>query len=139
LPVTVEKTRRAIVEAASSRDYGALEELIPAQGFTYTYGGGEVGGPVGYWRELEDHGEPPLETLGALLLLPYTKAEHAYVWPWAYDRDPAMLTGREQDRLVDAGAASADELKQMADLGHYLGWRVGIRLDGTWVFFVAGD
>jgi hypothetical protein len=23
--------------------------------------------------------------------------------------------------------------------GSYLGWRVGIRKDGTWLFFVAGD
>jgi hypothetical protein len=45
----------------------------------------------------------------------------------------------EQERLVDAGAASADEFEQMAEFGHYLGWRVGIRSDGTWAFFVAGD
>jgi hypothetical protein len=38
-----------------------------------------------------------------------------------------------------AGAATLDQLNQMAEFGHYLGWRVGIRSDGTWIFFVAGD
>jgi len=26
-----------------------------------------------------------------------------------------------------------------APAGDYLGWRVGIRKDGKWLFFVAGD
>jgi hypothetical protein len=137
LPQAVDDTRRALIRAAESRDYGALRKLIPKAGFTYTYGAGRD--PVTYWRELEDNGERPLETLAALLQLPHTKAQDIYVWPWAYDLDPAELTRREREILAAAGAATVDQLNQMAEFGHYLGWRVGIRSDGTWIFFVAGD
>jgi hypothetical protein len=137
LPPAVDDTRRALIRAAESRDYGALQKLIPKTGFTYTYGAG--GDPVAHWRELEDNGERPLETLAALLQLPYTEAQDIYVWPWAYDLDPAELTRREREMLAAAGAATLDQLNQMAEFGHYLGWRVGIRPDGTWIFYVAGD
>jgi hypothetical protein len=137
LPPAVDDSRRALIRAAESRDYGALRKLIPKTGFTYSYGAG--GDPVAYWRELEDNGERPLETLAALLQLPYTEAQDIYVWPWAYDLDPAELTRREREMLAAAGAATLDQLNQMAEFGHYLGWRVGIRADGTWIFFVAGD
>lgn len=138
LPAAADDTRRALIRAAESRDYGALRKLIPKAGFTYTYGAAG-GDPVAYWRELEDNGGRPFETLAALLQLPYTKAQDIYVWPWAYDLDPAELTRRERETLAAAGAATLDQLDQMAEFGHYLGWRVGIRSDGTWIFFVAGD
>jgi hypothetical protein len=137
LPPAVADTRRALIRTAESRDYGALRKLIPKTGFTYTYGAG--GDPVAYWRELEDNGERPLETLATLLQLPYATPQDAYVWPWAHQRDPAELTRREREILAAAGAATLDQLNQMAEFGHYLGWRVGIRSDGTWIFFVAGD
>ena len=79
LPPAVDDTRRALVQAAESHDYGALRKLTPKAGFTYSYGAG--GDPVAYWRELEDNGERPLETLAALLRLPYTEAQDIYVWP----------------------------------------------------------
>jgi hypothetical protein len=139
LPPAVDETRQAIIAAAGAHDYDALAALIPDSGFTYSYGGPAEGGAVGYWRDLEDAGERPLDTLAALLALRHTRAGDIYVWPWAYDRDPAKLTERQKDALAGAGAATRDQLDQMAEFGHYLGWRVGIRRDGTWMFFVAGD
>jgi hypothetical protein len=137
IPEPVEETRAAIIEAAQARDYDALAELIPASGFTFSYGAGESA--IDYWKDLEAAGERPLDTLAGLLLLTHTKAGGIYVWPWAYDKDPADLTDAEKDALAGAGAATRKQLDQMAELGHYLGWRVGIRKDGTWMFFVAGD
>jgi hypothetical protein len=40
----------------------------------------------------------------------------------------------ERNLLRSAGLTSTD-----ADGVGYLGWRAGIRPDGRWVFFVAGD
>ena len=137
LPEAVAQTRAAILEAAQLRDYEALEALIPAEGFTFSYGAGDSA--IDYWKDLEAAGEAPLRTMGALLLLEHTRAEDIYVWPWAYDKDPADLTDAEKDFLAGAGAATRKQLDQMAELGHYLGWRLGIREDGTWMFFVAGD
>jgi hypothetical protein len=139
LPTPVEETRQAIIAAAESHDYEALAALIPASGFTYSYGGPAEGGAVGYWQDLEEGGETPLATMGGLLALRHTRAGDIYVWPWAYDKDPADLTDDQKETLAAAGAASVEQLDQMAEFGHYLGWRLGIRRDGTWMFFVAGD
>jgi hypothetical protein len=137
LPHAVQETREAIVSAAQARDYDALAELIPSSGFTFTYGAG--GSAIDHWKDLEAAGEKPLDTMASLLLLRHTRAGDVYVWPWAYDRDPAKLTDEQKDALAAAGAASREQLDQMGELGHYLGWRLGIKQDGTWVFFVAGD
>jgi hypothetical protein len=33
-----------------------------------------------------------------------------------------------------------EEIQSMKEtFGGYLGWRVGIREDGTWLYFVSGD
>jgi hypothetical protein len=40
----------------------------------------------------------------------------------------------ERDLLRKAGLTATE-----ADGVGYLGWRAGIRPDGRWVFFVAGD
>jgi hypothetical protein len=140
LPAAVESTRAAIIDAAQGRDLDRLAELVPETGFTYTYGGPAEGGPTAYWQQLEEETpERPLETLAAVLELPYTKIEDEYIWPFAYDRDPATLTRREKETLAAAGVATLAQIEQMAEFGHYLGWRAGIRSDGTWIFYVAGD
>jgi hypothetical protein len=138
LPLPVLRTLRALESAAASDDYDALADLIPKSGFTYTYGGPFPGGATAYWRELAgEHDPSPLAVLEAILAVPHTKVGNHYVWPFAYDRDPASLTDEELDTL--ARIASPQEIAQWQEFGHYLGWRAGIRQDGTWIFFVAGD
>jgi hypothetical protein len=136
VPAAVDETRAAILEAAENEDYDALAALIPEEGFTYSFGGPVAGGPTAYWRDIEAS-EDPLRKLAAILEMPYTRAGDIYIWPFAYDRDPASLTAEEREML--STVVSEAELDQMAEFGHYLGWRAGIREDGTWVFFVAGD
>jgi hypothetical protein len=136
LPAAVEETRAALLEAAESGDYEALRLLIPER-FEYTFGGPVEGGPIAYWQEVErTTGQRPLETLAAILKMPYVLSRGYYVWPWAY-------------ALESADALSPHEVELLAPLGPpseffpegtgYLGWRAGIAPDGTWVFFVAGD
>ncbi len=137
VPAAVEETRRAIMEAAESGDYDALAALIPGSGFTFSYGAGESA--IDYWKDLDAQGERPLETMAAVLALPHTRSRGTFVWPWAYDGDPADLTDEEKDALAGARVATRKQLDQMAEFGHYLGWRLGIRRDGTWLYFVAGD
>lgn len=138
LPLPVLRTRRALVAAAAEGDYAALSTFIPEQGFTYTYGQPAPGGAPAYWKELAGREDPsPLAVLGAILNMPYTKVGDRYVWPFAYDRDPASLTNDELEML--ARIASPQEISQWKEYGHYLGWRTGISSDGTWSFFVAGD
>jgi hypothetical protein len=138
LPDRVERTRIAIAEAAAARNYDALARLIPDDGFEYTFGGAVEGGPTAYWRRLEaTTDETPLDTLVAVVALPYTKVRGIYVWPFAFDRDPKQLTEEELELL--STFATPREIKGWREFGGYIGWRAGIQPDGDWVFYVAGD
>jgi hypothetical protein len=138
LPAVVARKRVEILQTLKGRRFEELADLIPKGGFTYTYGEPFEGGPIAYWTELSKT-EAPLEKLEAVLQLPYTKVGDEYIWPFAYDRDPASLTPGAREQLIASGLVTEKQLDQMAELGHYLGWRAGIRSDGTWLFFVAGD
>jgi hypothetical protein len=48
------------------------------------------------------------------------------------------LSGR---RRSDAGSgiSTEREIRSFERAGSYLGWRTGIRKDGTWPYFIAGD
>ena len=132
LPDAVAETHAALLSAAESGDYEALRPLIPAQ-FSYTFGAPFEGGPIAYWKQVEaESGERPIEILARILRIPYTLTAGTYVWPFAYDKQPEDLTAHEREILGDLadtfGAGSG-----------YLGWRAGIKADGTWVFFIAGD
>lgn len=137
LPVAVEQTRAALLEAAESGNYEALQPFIPETGFTYTFGGEVEGGPVAYWQQLErDANEKPLETLEAVLAMPPVLTRGIYVWPWAYTvESPDDLSEHERELLAPLGPTS----RLFVPGTGYLGWRAGIAPDGTWVFFVAGD
>jgi hypothetical protein len=138
LPPAVQSTRRRLITAAAEGDYDALAALIPKSGFTYTYGDAYPGGATAYWRYVATlHDPSPLAALSAILGMSYTKVGDNYVWPLAYDRDPKSLT--DEELAVLALVASPQEIAQWKRSGNYLGWRAGIRSDGTWVFFVAGD
>jgi hypothetical protein len=133
LPAAVDERRAEILRAAEAGDHGALARLASAD-FTYTFGGPVPGGPAAYWQEAERRGEGPLEALAAVLKLPYTLSRGIYVWPFAYDKPPEELTQYEQELLREIpGGAPA------VGAQGYLGWRVGIRPDGSWIYFVAGD
>jgi hypothetical protein len=136
LPQTVELKRAAILAAAESGDYEALRPLLP-ESFRYTFGGPVEGGPIAYWQELErTTDQRPLETLAAILKLPYVLSRGTYWWPWAYTvEDVADLSEHERELLAALGPL--DTL--FAEGTGYLGWRTGIAPDGTWQLFVAGD
>ena len=132
LPQPVAETHTALLAAAESGDYEALRPLLPSQ-FSYTFGGPVAGGPIAYWRRVEtESDERPIEILARILRMPYTLSRGAYVWPFAYDKQPDELSAHERRLLGDLadsfGAGSG-----------YLGWRAGIEPDGTWSFFIAGD
>jgi hypothetical protein len=60
-----------------------------------------------------------------------------YVWPAAHAKDPSAWT---EGDLADLRLLySDDDIRSFEELGGYLGYRVGIREDGTWLYFIAGD
>ena len=137
LPAAVEETRIALLEAAESGDYEKLRPLVPDTGFEFTFGDPVAGGAIAYWRELErTSDERPLATLAEILRMPYTLSRGIYVWPFAYDvASLDDLTEHERTLLRPLGPIESVFVEGTG----YLGWRAGIRSDGAWVFFVAGD
>lgn len=138
LPTRVAAKRAKIWLAASQKDYDALARLVDPDGFTYTFGGPQPGGPAAYWRRLEGT-EQPVETLQKILELPYAYQPDSklYVWPFAFTRKSETLSLHEKSWLAEA--LGEEQLKAYEQLGSYLGYRAGIDGDGDWVFYVAGD
>jgi hypothetical protein len=128
LPPAVEDKRAAILAAAEAGDYEALRPLIGPQ-FSYSFGGPFEGGPIAYWQSLE---EDPLPILARILELPPTLSTGIYTWPFAYSVPENELTEYERSLLGDL----ADDYGEGVG---YLGWRAGIRPNGDWVYFIAGD
>jgi hypothetical protein len=60
-----------------------------------------------------------------------------FVWPAQATEDPAEWDGQDIEALTAIHAE--EDIRAFQEAGLYLGWRVGIDRDGTWVFFVAGD
>jgi hypothetical protein len=137
LPPAVAKKRDAIVAAAKSFDYTRLRTLLDPAHFSYSFG--ESGNPIGYWRRLEHEGEVPIlgDYLPTILGAPHGRQGDIYVWPAAYAKKPSEWTA--EDRRWLKTFYSQKEIRGFEQAGSYLGWRVGIRKDGTWLFFVAGD
>ena len=137
LPLPVAQTRDAIVRAAHARNYDGLEALLDPAAFSYSFG--ESGDPVGYWRRLEDEGEVPIlgDILPTVLGTPFARQDDIYAWPSAFAREPRAWTAEDREAL--RLLYSPEDIASFEEAGGYLGWRVGIRADGTWLFFVAGD
>lgn len=137
LPAEVAEKRDAIVAAAKSFDYTRLEALIDPKEFTYSFG--EDGDPVGYWRRLEEEAHVPIlgDYMPLIFSAPYARKLDTFVWPSAAAKEPADWT--EEDRQWLTHLYTEKEIKQFERFDLYVGYRAGIRADGTWLFFVAGD
>ena len=138
LPTAVEEKHAALLAAAETGDYDALRELVPTDGFEYTFGGPVDGGAIAFWQELErTTDQRPLEALARILRVPYVLSRGTYVWPWAYTVESRTdLSSHERELLAPLGPL--DTLFPAPGSG-YFGWRAGILPDGGWSFFVAGD
>jgi hypothetical protein len=137
IPEAVVDTRQAILDAAQALDWGALRELIPDRGFTFSFGGERD--PIRYWRMLESEGHVPVlgDILPAVLGTEPDRSRGVYIWPAQAAGDPSEWD--EQDLEALRQIHTDEDIRSFQELGLYVGWRVGIDRDGTWVFFVAGD
>ena len=131
VPVAVALTHSKLLTAASSGDYERLRPLIPATRFAYSYGE-SAGGPIDYWKNVErTTKQSPIAILASILKMPYTLNRGIYVWPFAYDKRKTELSGYDRKLLGPLVTSYVGE--------DYYGWRAGIKPDGSWIFFAAGD
>ena len=138
LPLAVAKTRERIYRAAIGRDYETLESLLDPETFNYSLA--EEGDPVGYWRRQEQAEVPILgDVLPNLVHTRFGLHEGIYTWPSATSKLPQDWTEADVKSMREAGYADGDIRAFEEPIGGYAGWRLGIRADGTWIYFIAGE
>jgi len=135
VPDPVAQTRAAILAAAKTRNYDALEPLIDGEVFLSDAGFGVD--PVAAWRA---QGEAPLEAMEVLLGLPYVVEETnegtLYRWPrFTADSNPDEMSRPERDALVALLGEDGLTNAFQEETG-YVGPRLGILADGTWWFLI---
>jgi hypothetical protein len=137
LPAPVETKRQAIAGATQALDYDRLRTLLDPETFSYSFG--EMGDPIGYWRRLEEKAEVPVlgDILPTVLSGPWATQGDIYVWPSVHGKPPSEWTPEERRWLRNL--YTEREIRSFERNGHYLGWRTGIRKDGTWLYFISGD
>lgn len=134
-PPPVEEKRFVIQRAAVDADWRALEALIDPVRFEFSFGSDRD--PIDSWKRLEREGTPVREILATLLSYPGAEYEGLYMWPTAAVKEPKDWTEEDLDPLQLI--YSEKDIERMKDFDSYYGWRVGIELDGDWIFFLAGD
>ena len=137
LPLVVAETRERIYRAAVAHDYDALGALVDPETFNYSFG--EKGDPIGYWRRQEKSEIPILgDILPGVIHTHFGRTENIYVWPSAAAKLPSDWTEADVQAMHQAGYTD-DDIGSFRQFGGYTGWRVGIRSDGTWLYFISGD
>lgn len=139
LPTPAAETREQLIQAAVACDFEALGELA---GDDFTPSFGDARDPVALWRGAEADGDEPLRALVELLSTPHATRDGGdadlVVWPAAYARDSWDEVSAEERQALRP-LYDDEDFERFAEFGSYIGYRVGIRGDGTWLFFVAGD
>lgn len=137
MPATVAATRDAIQQAAAAHDATALDALIDPSTFAYDFG------DAGHFTQAVRDDPSLFDTIAQVLALPLwvndTEGSNVtYVWP-GFMEPGALdhLTDAERAQLHGLGFSDG-KIEQMARSGGYLGPRLGIAEDGTWVYFVTG-
>ena len=130
--------RAAIFEAAVGCDWDSLRAL-QVEGFQYSFGINDDA--IGYWQQLEDMGEEPIRFLAELLNRPFGTqpgpgTSEYYSWPSAFVTEWSDVPDADREALRPL--YGDDDFAVFSDFGGYFGYRVGI-LDGSWVYFIAGD
>lgn len=145
LPSAVAASRAAIWDAAIECDWDQLGRLV-GDGIAFSFGqqGSDAADAIAYWKSLEEYREIPMWILAEILTMPFRAldaggavGETLYVWPDAYGVDWEDVDSATIDLLEPF--YGPDSVAAWEQFGAYLGYRIGIASDGTWLFFIAGD
>ena len=135
LPEAVAKTRDGIVAAAASCDIDALKALA-GDTVAFSFGADPDAGRFWRWSEQEGYGTLGriVDVLGLSFVIDDSLGERIYTWPSAFQADPT-----DEDWQALAALFNEEDIDLFKEYGAYIGMRVGITEDGTWIFAVEGD
>lgn len=144
MPPVVRDTWRAIVEASRSGDVEALRPLLEKGEPPTSVAFSGVDDPISYLRSLS--GDIEGREILAILLevmeagfvhIGEGTGEEMYVWPYFAQYPLETLTPPQIVELFTL--LTAADYQEMRSYGAYIFFRAGIRPDGSWAFFLAGD
>lgn len=145
LPDAVRQTRQNLLDAAASGDINNLRPFIGVgeQATNLSLGGIE-GDPIDYLKSVsgDDAGIEILAILSEILGAGYVHTDagtedELYVWPYFFTYPLEKLTPQQRVELFKI--LTAGDVQDSEEFGSYIFFRAGIRPDGTWSFFLAGD
>ncbi|MDD9910936.1 MAG: cytoplasmic protein [Ahrensia sp.] len=145
LPQPVRRMRELILSAAKSGEIEKLRDLVGIGETATTLSiGGLDGDPIDFLKEAsgDDDGYEILAILIEVLEAGYVHLdidaeEEIYVWPYFFAWPLDGLTPQQSVELYRV--LTAGDVEDSRSFGGYVFYRVGIKPDGTWSFFVAGD
>jgi hypothetical protein len=143
LPDPVEDIRHAVFDYSRACNWEGLRSLLDSAAFSYSFG--DDNDPVGYWQRMEFLHYEPMLYIAGMLSRPFGVVRDGdlpiYTWPSAHAYGSwAAVPEAEKEALrplygdLDFGF--------FEDFGGYLGYRVGITLEGDrarWTFAITGD
>jgi hypothetical protein len=142
LPDPVDQMRRDIATAAMGCDIDGLAALA-APDFEHTFDPNAPADPADFWADREAAGAGLLRRLVELLAIPVgtRPADDGgleFVWPGAAAYD-SWSEAPEADRAALADLFTPEDLEAFAADDLYLGGRVIITTDGSWVVYQPGE
>ena len=144
MPPPVREMRRKLIEAARSGDIENLRPIMESAPQPPAVAFSGVDDPVEYLRSLsgDTDGREILAILLEVLEAGFVHVgegtdEELYVWPYFAQYPLETLTPEQIVELFTL-LTSAD-YQEMRSYGAYIFFRAGIRPDGSWAYFLAGD
>ena len=144
LPPPVARLRDQLMDIAHSGDISRLKDIIDGNEGMPRFTFGDEADPIAFWKEISGDGEGR-EVLAILLevlqsgyvVIRDDDDRPLYVWPYFAELPIKGLTPRQEVELYML--VTAQDRQDMEEFGAYNFFRVGIREDGQWQYFVAGD
>lgn len=135
LPEPVEVTRQELFSLAASCEMENLAQIAQGDGIAFTYGG--ENDPLRAWIRSARNGFDVMTWIVRMLnAVPgIDPRDGSFAWPAVH------VTNSEEDWQALSGILASAEYEQFYSMREsgYLGLRIGIAPDGTWLYAIAGD
>jgi hypothetical protein len=141
LPAEVQTKLQAIAKGSALCDLTGLQLLMPPE---FIWGNVDQIGPEGAgtdWQAKEAAGQPLMQRLVQSTAMDWDVAEDGqgtYVFPGISQLGPSQWNNLSEERAAEMvaifGQASVDRWRST---GQYDGFRIGIRPDGSWAYFLG--
>lgn len=135
LPEPVEQRRQGLFSLAASCEMETLAEIARGEGIAFTYGGEDD--PLRAWIRGARNGFDVMTWIVRILnaVPAIDPRDGSFAWPAVH------VTNSEEDWQLLSGVLSSAEYEQFYSMREsgFLGLRIGIASDGTWLYAIAGD